>query len=172
MSDSLKERIINLYKSNAGLTANKIRKIFIGEEEKFIPKLSQIQSVIRYHCQTKPSENIVTVGDVVAWAKQHEFKDELDIDTPFVIDSKASTHDDEEKYFQYLISTKRLLKNASNYDNICVDATYKVVFHGYPLLVIGSIDANRKFHLIAVSLCVSEKTTDYEFLFEGNVKLK
>lgn len=170
MNDRLKERIIKLYNSNSGFAAQKIRNVFIADGEKFIPKLSQIQSIIRYHCQTKPSKDIIKVGDIVAWAENQKLNHEIDDDTPFVIDFKASTCEDQNKHFQYLISTKRLLANAANYENICVDATYKVVFHGYPLLIIGSIDANRKFHLIAASLSVSETTTDFEFLFEGKVK--
>ncbi|XP_031635576.1 uncharacterized protein LOC116348655 [Contarinia nasturtii] len=101
------------------------------------------------------------------WADKHPYVDDMDDEIPFVIDMKASTHDDEDNYFQYVISTKQLLRNAAKYSNICADGTYRVVFFGYPLLVVGSIDSNRSFHLIAASLCVSEKTTDYEFLFEA-----
>lgn len=42
-----------------------------------------------------------------------------------------------------------------------------MVFFGYPLLIVGSLDANRKFHLVAASLSVSENTTDFEFMFDG-----
>lgn len=52
-----------------------------------------------------------------------------------------------------------------------MDATYKVNFFGYPLMVIGSVDANRKFHLIGTTLYVSETTTDYEFLFQCMCKV-
>lgn len=64
-----------------------------------------------------------------------------------------------------LFLQKILLKNASGYCNISADATYKVVYQRYPLLIAGSIDLNRKFHLIAVALCVSERAVDYEFFF-------
>lgn len=134
-----------------------------------IPKLKQIQNIIRYNCQKKSTSDIVSIGDVVKWADEHQFKPDLDEDCPFVVDMLASTMDDEEAHFQYVVSTKRLLKNALNYKNICVDATYKVVFFGYPLIIMGSIDVNRKFHLIAASLCVSETTTDYNFFFEGEL---
>lgn len=123
-----------------------------------MPKISQIQGII------KPKD-IISIGDVVSWSEEHLINVDLNIDAPFVIDFKASTYEDEEKDFQYTISTKRLLSQSAHYEAVCMDATYKVNFHGYPLLMIGSIDANRKFHLIALS--VSEKTADYEFLFQG-----
>lgn len=167
MYPELRERIIKLNNTNMDFTAQKIRDIFVDEELPFIPKLQQIQSIISYHCGSKTSNNIITNGDVVAWAKEHKSYENIDIDCPFVIDFKASEYDDTDKHFQYVISTKRLLQNASSYTNICVDATYEVNFFGYPLMVIGSVDANRKFHLIGASLCVSENTTDYTFLFQG-----
>lgn len=150
-----------------------------------LPTVSEIQNRISYHCQ-KPSKQtndeapddageapnaartqIITVGDVINWADNYQFESELDDDKPFVIDIKASSYEEKEKHFQYVFSTKKLLRNASKYKTICVDATYKVVYNGFPLLIMGSIDANRRFHLIAASLCVSETTTDFKFFFEA-----
>lgn len=182
LKPAIRDRIVALNTSNREFTAKKIHNIFKAENMLPLPTVSEIQSRISYHCQlgkaqqTEDAENeiqdatnevIITIGDVVQWAHGHKFNSDLDDDTPFVIDLKASEFQDKEKHFQYVFSTKRLLRNASNCKNICVDATYKVLFNGYPLQIMGSIDANRRFHLLAASLCVSETTKDFEFFFEG-----
>lgn len=100
MNREIRERIIKLNENNADFTAQKIRDVFVADQLPYIPKLSQIQSIIRYHCQTKTSSDIITIGDVVAWAEQNTSYDEIDINTPFVVDFKASNHDDDEKHFQ------------------------------------------------------------------------
>lgn len=112
MNSELRERMIKLNQTNADFTATKIRDVFISEVLTFIPNLSQIQSILRYHCQTKTSNDIITIGDVVAWAEEHTSHENIDSDCPFVVDFKASEHDDIEKHFQYVISKKRLLENA------------------------------------------------------------
>lgn len=168
MCPKLKDRIINLNKNNPTFTAQRIHDIFEAEKLEFIPTREQIQRIITYHCHKDDSDVIISVGDIISWAEEHVCNNnDIDLDTPFVVDFKASSVDDDEKYFQYIVSTKRLLMNASKYLNVCSDATYKVVFHGYPLLMIGSVDADKAFHLIATALSVSETTTDFSFLFEG-----
>ena len=47
------------------------------------------------------------------------------------------------------------------------DATYKVTWHGYPLLVAGYTDRANHFHLAAVSLCSTEKSSDFAPLFQS-----
>lgn len=47
------------------------------------------------------------------------------------------------------------------------DATYKVTWHGYPLLVSGYTDRANHFHLAAVSLCSTEKSSDFAPLFKS-----
>ena len=47
------------------------------------------------------------------------------------------------------------------------DATYKVTWHGYPLLVAGYTDRANHFHLAALSLCSTEKATDFAPLFKS-----
>lgn len=46
------------------------------------------------------------------------------------------------------------------------DATYKVNEHDYPLILVGGIDVNQKFHLLAFSVTTREETSNYKFLFE------
>lgn len=136
------------------------------DSQERMPTLKQIQNIVNYHNRTHENQPVISVGDVVTWIQKHdESSGDFNDDEPFVIGYKHSEPVDNERYFQYVISTKQLLKNASGYRNMCADATYKVVYQGYPLLLAGSVDANRKFHLIAAALSVSERAIDYEFFF-------
>lgn len=77
MNAEIKDKIISLHSANADFTAQKILDVLIAEKSTFIPKLSQIQGIIRYHCHTKTNDDIVSVGDVISWAGDHEFRTDL-----------------------------------------------------------------------------------------------
>ncbi|OAF64323.1 hypothetical protein A3Q56_07956, partial [Intoshia linei] len=60
----------------------------------------------------------------------------------------------------------------SNFDtvymiNYVVNATYKLIWQGYPVLVSGTSDMNRRFHPVGLAVTTKEKTKDYEFLFKS-----
>jgi len=48
-----------------------------------------------------------------------------------------------------------------------IDATYKVTWNGYPLMLVGTTDQDRAFHPFGVAVCKSEHTDDYEFIFDA-----
>ena len=66
------------------------------------------------------------------------------------------------------ITTNRLLRSIpSDAYAWHSDATYKVTWHGYPLLVTRYTDRANHFHLAAVSLCSTEKASDFAPLFQS-----
>lgn len=74
--------------------------------------------------------------------------------------------DDVDIWFRYFVTTRRLLRNAVEGTNFHADATYKMVFHGYPLIIVGVTDLERRFHLIGMTLTTNERAGDYEFTFK------
>lgn len=72
-------------------------------------------------------------------------------------------------FFRILLTSKTLLLNCTMSDIVVCDATYKLLFSGYPLIVVGTVDMHKHFHLIAVALVSTETTDDYQWVFE-NVK--
>ena len=50
---------------------------------------------------------------------------------------------------------------------MCADATYKLIWQGYPVLVVGTTDKQCAFHPFGISLCMNEQTNDYEFMFKS-----
>jgi hypothetical protein len=59
-----------------------------------------------------------------------------------------------------------LLQIAKKSALIQADATYKLNYNNFPLLVTGTSDKARVFHPYGISLCTTEKAEDYFFLFD------
>lgn len=43
---------------------------------------------------------------------------------------------------------------------------FVIYFQGHPLLLVGTTDSNRKFHLIGVCVSTHEKSADFQFIFQ------
>lgn len=71
--------------------------------------------------------------------------------------------------FRFFISSKLLLKSAINVQKIHTDATYKLVWQGYPILQIGTTDLYRKYHPFGLAVCTHETHGEVKFIF-GSLK--
>lgn len=98
-----------------------------------------------------------------------------DMDVPFCIGFRMelikgkpdpNKLNDDVLVFTAIFTTKRLLANASNATKLHVDGTYKLNWENYPLLVFGTTDMERRFHLISFALTSNENTAAFEFCFE------
>ncbi len=74
--------------------------------------------------------------------------------------------DDEVQTIQFVISTKRLLTNVSHVQNVHTDATYKCLWQGYPVLIVGTSDKDNKFHPICLAVCSNETAEDFMYTFK------
>lgn len=92
-----------------------------------------------------------------------------DEDEPFIVnfDIHIDDEDIENSKFRFMVSTKLLLKNAINAEKIHTDATYKLVWQGFPILLVGTTDSNRKFHPFGVCVSTNERSEDFEFMFQS-----
>lgn len=68
---------------------------------------------------------------------------------------------------RFMVSTKLLLKFAIGAKKIHADGTYKLNWHGFPVLLVGTTDMHRKFHCFGVAVSTHERTVDYEFIFNS-----
>lgn len=60
-----------------------------------------------------------------------------------------------------------MLANCIDLEQICVDGTYKLNWHGFPFEVVGTVDREKKFHPLCFACTTGETTVDYAFLFEA-----
>lgn len=66
-----------------------------------------------------------------------------------------------------VLSTPRLLRMLTYSELIQPDATYKLTWQGFPLLIRGCSDKNNVFHPLCAALCKSESSDDYAFIFDA-----
>ena len=71
------------------------------------------------------------------------------------------------KSFRIVITTKHLLKSMVASKVFQIDATYKVNWNGYPVIVAGVADANKSFFPCVISVVSSETTEDYSFVMRS-----
>lgn len=88
---------------------------------------------------------------------------------PFIV--AHTVHVDEEDTenctFKFFVSTQLLLKHAVGVVTIHTDATYKLVWQGFPILLVGTTDSDRKFHPFGICVCTNEQSNDFEFMFQS-----
>lgn len=70
-------------------------------------------------------------------------------------------------FHRFFVSTKLLLKAAIGVEKIHSDATYKLIWQGYPVLQIGTSDLHRKYHPFGIAVCTQETTADFKFIFDS-----
>ena len=68
--------------------------------------------------------------------------------------------------FRVLIISKNVDKINGNIEYICVDSTYKLNHLGFPIIVIGTVNRNGKFILLALGSVEFEKACDFVGIFE------
>ena len=70
--------------------------------------------------------------------------------------------------FGFFITTRRLIEFSSNFKTLLqTDGTYKLLWQGFPVLLLGSSDAKKVFHTIGIAVCTRERKNDFAFLFKS-----
>lgn len=126
------------------------------------PQKNHVQNLLRKF-RSKQVPPIIKLGDLSEWCNQYtDFpSDENDA---FVIGIECSSIE-EGLSFRFAFSTPLLLKILMNQTTICIDATYKLNWLGFPLMVLGTVDRTKRFHPLVYACCSHERTLDYRFIF-------
>ena len=67
------------------------------------------------------------------------------------------------------MTTKRQIGNVEYPSLIAIDSTYKLNYNGNPSVLVGTIDANRHFHLFCLCLVTNKTTFTCVYIFESIV---
>lgn len=84
----------------------------------------------------------------------------------FVIDHQINDNTDEVR-FNFVVSSKKLLANNLQLKVCNADSTYKLIYQGFPVQVLGGTDGNNTFHPSCIAVSTHEETEDYEFVFNS-----
>lgn len=58
-------------------------------------------------------------------------------------------------------------RKLANRKNVCIDATYKLNWMGFPLIIMGTLDRTKRFDPMIYACSSHERTEDYEFVFRS-----
>lgn len=136
------------------------------------PTKSRLTSFLAKLRREKYGDEKLNYGSLHQWLDECSSVPTNESD-PFIADFEVNIDDVDEKNssFRFFVTSKILLKNALNAKVIHTDATYKLIWQGFPVLLVGTTDADRRFHLIGISVSTNEKTEDFEFLFKTMKKV-
>lgn len=164
LSDEAKQRIIELHELKHH---TKAIHFIMSRDEKFISvTTNQIRGAIASYKLKKYGSSRETMAGVEAFAQENMTVPD-DEHKPYIIGFEKSADDDDDVWFRFAVSTKRLLKSAVVAKNFHVDSTYKIIIQNFPVSVIGCSDMNRRFHPLAIMVSTNEKWEDYSFLFKA-----
>lgn len=124
-----------------------------------MPTANQLNNYLALLHKQRYGPNTISLGELTAWLEAHSVAPESSHES-FVIDFKS-----EHESFKFAITTKALLSHLKVAKNIHADATYKLIWQGFPVLLVGTTDKDCSFHIIALAVTSNEKTEDFEFLF-------
>lgn len=127
------------------------------------PKVSQVRNILRDQIATLIPPTI-SYGQLHDWCKS-EMNTPQNIDEPFVLNHFHTI--EPEETFAFAVSTLRLLHNTMNRENVCTDGTYKFMWQGFPLIVIGFLDRTQRFHVICIAVTARETIAEYSFVFKA-----
>ena len=140
------------------------------------PSIVQLRNYLTKIKKEKYGTATISLGELEQWCLESS-QTKLDLDTPFVVSYEVIYDDefgDDEDVnavvgpkFCFFISTKRLLTTASTSINIHADATYKLVWQGFPVLIVGTTDLDCHFHPFGMAVCANEETQDFKFVFQS-----
>lgn len=147
------------------------------------PPLRKIKNYLVQYRKTKFGNHMISLGELEHWCKMNS-DIPSDDNQSFVVcyevfyegenygEDKEGEESEEreeinENNFRFFISSIRLLNIASSSSHINADATYKLIWQGYPVLVIGTTDLNKAFHPFGLAICSNEKTEDFRFIFKS-----
>lgn len=148
---------------NSGFKKPKEVLNFLREKQLKCPTVTQLNTFL-LKLRSGDGPRIVSIGQLEAYAIEKQTS--ILPDDVYVLNS---SFDYDKKSFSIFWTTDRLMSNLLMSDSVHCDATYKLNFHGFPVLLIGTTDRRKRFHPFGVALVNDESTESFKFIF-GSLK--
>jgi hypothetical protein len=132
-----------------------------------LPSKRQLDNYLHQLRESKYGPSQISVGELEAWLLKNSVIPE-DLHIPFVAQYELET-EEEESIFRFFITSRYLMSICANSYKIHADATYKLLWQGFPVLIVGTTDMDKHFHPFGLSVCTNEKKEDFKFLFRALV---
>ncbi|RNA11778.1 hypothetical protein BpHYR1_001290, partial [Brachionus plicatilis] len=131
-----------------------------------LPKVTQIQTYLRV-LKSEEIENITNLGELFNWCKANEHLP-VDDNRMFCPVYQVDRHEAKVTALRIFLTTFNLISQVTeDVELLATDSTYKLVWNGYKVILVGSCDREKKFHPFGIALTMCEKNQDFEFLFKA-----
>lgn len=133
-----------------------------------LPKMSQLRNYLNDRRRAVYGQPTISSGELEAWLLSLT-KLPLEPHQKFVISCQIDAGDETKQAYRFAISTKHLIKIAIEGSVVHADATYKIIkmiWQGFPILVCGTTDQNRKFHSLCCAITSNEQKDVFKVIFK------
>ena len=140
----------------------------IRKEKLRVPHKAQLVSFLQALRVKKFGPARICAADLQSWCEER-LKIPADEDEVFVVDFhiRATSYDVADQELRIVLSTRRLLSIFKKSRMLQADATYKLLWNGFPVLLVGTSDSIRVFHPFLLSVTSGETAEDFEFVFRA-----
>ncbi|CAK9294195.1 unnamed protein product [Gordionus sp. m RMFG-2023] len=107
----------------------------------------------------------ISLGEMCNWCKDHTNVPN-DPDECFVGHYEIDENNDNPQV-KIFVTSKTLLYLSTISDHVAVDATHKLVWQGFPVMIIGTTDKTRNFHPFGIAITIQETKDDFAFVFKS-----
>lgn len=132
-----------------------------------LPKMSQLRNYLYQQRRFKYGCPTISLGELEAWLLSHSIIPNDDHEV-YVLDYEIFEQIEPPK-FRFVISTKFLMNIAKDAKVVHADATYKLIWQGFPVSIVGSTNKNKKFYPFCLGVTTCEEKDDFKLLF-GAIK--
>jgi len=136
---------------------------YLATKKISLPSMSQLKNYLTLLRKQKFGSPQISIGELERFLLENSTIPDIE-DVPFIV--AYEINDVDEIDFRFFISTKRLLTHVASSKIIHADATYKLTWQGFPILIVGTTDRDRKFHHFGIVVTTNEKTQDFAFMFK------
>ncbi|KAL0871027.1 hypothetical protein ABMA27_004837 [Loxostege sticticalis] len=128
-----------------------------------LPKMSQLKNYLNDCRRGLSGNHTISLGELESWLLDNSALPE-NLHEAFVTAYEIS---EKEASFRFVLSSKYLLELARHVDILHADATYKLIWQGYPVLIVGTTDKQRKFHALCLAVSTTEQKDDFKLVFKS-----
>lgn len=170
VSDEMTAIIHDFYENGSTIPSAVLKYIRLTREKFNLftdepdPNVRQLEYIYKKYI-TKHVNPMINVGDLMQWCDDNS-KYPSDPNEAFIL-SHESCAIQEAMSFRFTMTTPLLLSKLAKRETICIDATYKLNWMGFPLIILGTVDRAKRFHPMIYACSSHERTEDYAFVFQS-----
>ncbi|KAL0902493.1 hypothetical protein ABMA27_000347 [Loxostege sticticalis] len=164
LSDTVKNEINRLF--DLKLKPKAIMESLSKMKNIKVPKMSQLRNYLSDRRRAIYGQSTISLGELEAWIHSHSSLP-LDPHEVFVVCYRIEDSDEQNPTFRFMKSNKYLIEISKDARVVHADATYKMIWQGFPVLVCVTTDQNRKFHPLCLTISSNEQKEDFKLMFQG-----